>query len=290
MPTEHSHYCGNGPLAEGHLIGNFLIRIQQKGRTYMAEMARTHMTNPGRGRSRSMSPQRWGALIGGGALAIYGITRRSPLGIALAATGGSLALLAANRKASPQSSASASILINCTPEEAYRFWRDFENLPRIMNRLESVSKLSDGRSRWVAAGPGGKEIRWDAEITSERENEHIAWHSVPESEIQVNGRVDFRQAPAGRGTIIDARIEYSALPGAGNTLANFLNRGASFILRQDLRRLEALLETGEIPTIEGQPHGPRDFVTTVMRVADPTRPIPPGSSLKNVIAERRRMA
>jgi uncharacterized membrane protein len=256
----------------------------------MAEMARTHMAHPGRGRSRSMSPQRWGALIGGSALAIYGITRRSPLGIALAASGGSVALLAANRKPSPPSSAAASILINCTPQEAYRFWRDFENLPRIMNRLEGVSKLTDRRSRWVALGPGGKQIRWEAEITSEQENEHIAWRSLPDSDIQVNGRVDFRQAPAGRGTIIEARIEYSPLPGARNTLANFLNQGASFILRQDLRRLEALMETGEIPTIEGQPHGPRDFVTTVMRVADPTRPIPPGSNLKDVFAERRRMA
>jgi len=256
----------------------------------MAENARIRITDAGRGRSRSMSPQRWGALIGGGALAIYGITRRSPLGIALAASGGTVAVLAAKRKSSPESSASSTILINCTPQEVYRFWRDFENLPRFMNRLETVTKLDDRRSRWVALGPGGKPIHWDAEIINERENEHISWHSLPDSDIQVDGRVDFRSAPAGRGTLIDVRIEYSPSLGSGNTLANFLNKGANFIMRQDLRRLEAMMEAGEIPTIEGQSHGRRDFITGVMRIADPARPIPARSNLKDTFAARRRLA
>src|SRR5205814_5005187 len=164
----------------------------------MAENARIRITDAGRGRSRSMSPQRWGALIGGGALAIYGITRRSPLGIALAASGGTVAVLAAKRKSSPESSASATILINCTPQEVYRFWRDFENLPRFMNRLETVSKLDDRRWRWVALGPGGKPIRWAAAVINECENERIAWHSPADSGIEVDGSVDSRPAPVDR--------------------------------------------------------------------------------------------
>jgi uncharacterized membrane protein len=123
-----------------------------------------------RGRSRSMSPANWGALIGGSALAVYGITRRSRIGAALAATGGTIAYLGATRKPHSQEATSTSILINCSPQEAYRFWRDFENLPRFMNRLESVTKLDDRRSRWVALGPMAKPISWDAEITDEREN------------------------------------------------------------------------------------------------------------------------
>lgn len=255
----------------------------------MAEIPRIRIAEGGR-QSRSMSPQRWGALIGGSALAIYGLTRRSPLGIALAAGGGSVAALAATRRASPESVASATIVVNCTAQEVYRFWRDIENLPRFMNRLESVTSLGDGRSRWVALGPGGRPVHWDAEITSEAENQYIAWRSLPGSDIQVNGRVDFREVPGGRGTMISARIEYSPSLGTSNKLANFLNKGASFALRQDLRRLEALMEAGEIPTIEGQSHGPRDFLTAVMRVADPTRPIRPQSNLREVFAARRRMA
>ncbi len=179
--------------------------------------------------------------------------------------------------------------MNCTPEEAFRFWRDIENLPRFMNRIESVTSLGDGRSRWVAIGPMGRPIHWDAEITIERPSQSIAWRSLPGSDVQVDGRVDFEQAPDGRGTLISARIEYGPVSRLGN-LARFLNKGASFAMRQDLRRLEALMEAGEIPTIEGQSHGPRDLVTGVLRTADPTRPISRGTKFKDAMAARRSIA
>lgn len=258
----------------------------------MLQTSRTRLGDAGGDRSRSVAAQRWGALIGGSALAVYGISRRSPLGLALAAGGGTIALLGTIRKNNHarQVSTSTSLLINCSPEEAYRLWRDFENLPRFMRRLENVTVLDDRRSHWTALGPIGKRIQWDAEITSDRENKHIAWQSLPGSDVQVDGRVDFQEAPAGRGTLITAQLEFGALPGMNSTLAKFLRKGANFALRQDLRRLEALIETGEIPTTEGQPHGPRDFVTGVMRVADPTRPIRPESDLKEVFAGSRRSA
>jgi len=259
----------------------------------MAEIPRTHFGEAGRSRSRSMSRQQWGALIGGSVLAIYGITRRSPLGVALAAGGGTIALLGTARNSSQaesSSSTSTSLLINCTPEEAYRFWRGFENFPQFMNRLESVTVLDDRRSRWVAYGPMGRQIRWDAEITEEHENASIAWRSLPNSDVLVNGRVDFKQAPPDRGTLITVQMEFKPAPGTNGAFAKFLNKGANFALRQDMRRLEALMESGEIPTTEGQPHGPRDVVTGIMRMADPTRPIAPGSNLRNVFAAKRRIA
>jgi uncharacterized membrane protein len=255
----------------------------------MLQTSRTHIGDAGRG--RAVAAQKWGALIGGSALAIYGISRRSPLGIALAAGGGTVALLGAIQKNhAHQAPAETTLLINTTPAEAYRFWRDFENLPQFMNRLENVTVQDNGRSRWTALGPMRRRIHWDAEITSERENEYIAWRSLPGSDVQVDGRVEFKQAPANRGTLITARLEFRALPGMNNSLANFLRKGANFALRQDMRRLEALMETGEIPTTEGQPHGPRDAVTAAMRVADPTRPIRPESNLKDVFAAQRGIA
>ena len=244
-----------------------------------------------RGKHRSVAAQKWGALIGGSALAIYGLTRRSPLGVVLAAGGGTIAYLGVNQKSRhSQSSTWTSLLINCTPQEAYRFWRDFENLPRFMNRLETVTVLDDRRSRWVALGPLNRRIKWDTEIIGERENEYISWRSLPGSDIQVAGRVEFREAPASRGTLISAHLEFRPSQGTAGTLAKILNKGANFAIRQDLRRLEALIETGEIPTIEGQSHGPRDFVTGAMRVADPTRPIRPESNLKDVFQSRREIA
>src|SRR2546421_12386141 len=54
-----------------------------------------------------------------------------------------------------------SVTVNATPEELYRFWRNFENLPRIMSHLESVKVVDDKRSHWVAKGPAGSQADWD---------------------------------------------------------------------------------------------------------------------------------
>jgi uncharacterized membrane protein len=42
-----------------------------------------------------------------------------------------------------------SIRIDRSPEELYQFWRNFENLPRFMNHLQSVQVLDAQRSRWA---------------------------------------------------------------------------------------------------------------------------------------------
>jgi hypothetical protein len=102
--------------------------------------------------------------------------------------------------------------------------------------------------------------------------------------------VEFKEAPAGRGTVISSRMQFTPASGMGGTLARFLNKGASFAMRQDMRRLEAMMETGEIPTTEGQPHGPRDVTTAVMRLADPTRPVSGSARLRDVFAARRGIA
>jgi uncharacterized membrane protein len=159
-----------------------------------------------------------------------------------------------------------------------------------MNRLQSVTVLDNRRSRWVAIGPMGQPVRWDAEITGERENEFIEWRSIPGSDIEVDGRVEFVEAPAGRGTLISARLEFGPANNVNGAIAKFFSKGANFAIRQDLRRLEALMETGEIPTTEGQSHGPRDVTTGLFRLVDPNRPIRSGSDLRSAFAARRRIA
>ena len=95
-------------------------------------------------KNRSVAVQRWGALIGGSALAIYGLTRRSVSGIAMAGAGGALAYMGATASAEPQEIfARSSVQLNCSPAEAYQFWHDFENLPLFMRRIESVSSLGN---------------------------------------------------------------------------------------------------------------------------------------------------
>lgn len=257
----------------------------------MNQAATMHVGNQRR-EDRSIAVQRWGAVLGGSALAIYGLSKRSLLGIAMAATGGTVVFLGAKpntlRRKAPTRSA---VLLNCSPAEAYRFWHDLENLPLFMNHIESVTKTGDRRSRWIAVGPFGARVTWEAQIDEDRANEYISWHSLPESDVQVAGSVYFRPAPANRGTIVEAVMEFRSPTGAlGSAAAKFLGKHPSFLMRQDLRRLKALIEAGEIPTTEGQSHGPRSAFTGFARMVNPDRPVRRGARMKDIFEAQRRIS
>ncbi len=258
----------------------------------MNQAARLQSQDVGRENGRAATLQHWGALIGGGALAVYGLTRRSPLGYVLAAGGGALAYTGVKSEfLRRDTTARSSVTVNVSPEEAYRFWRDFENLPRFMRHLESVSVMGARRSRWVAIGPMGARVEWEAEIVSERPNEAISWRSLPDSEIEVEGLVEFRRAPGNRGTIISVWTRFRPPAGAaGRMVAKMLGKDPSFLMEQDMRRFKALVETGEIPTTEGQPHGPRDAMTAAARLMNPDEPMSRGAALLEQFRASRRSA
>jgi uncharacterized membrane protein len=213
------------------------------------------------GRTPQSSPSQFGSkglLVGAGALIVYGLSRRSKSGAALATAGGVLAFKAATSQFSTHNSAKATFLVNASPQEAYDLWRKFENLPRFMSHLKSVSVLDDRRSEWVARGPMDREVRWHAEITEDRSNERIAWRTVPGSDVQNGGFVEFRADPQKRGTFVTAHVQYDVPGGSVATgLATAFGKHPEFMLREDLRRFKALVETGETPTTAGQTHGPR---------------------------------
>lgn len=132
--------------------------------------------------------------------------------------------------------------------DVYRFWRRFENLPRFMTHIDRVTENSDGKSHWVAKGPAGLAVEWDAEIINEVENRLIAWQSLPGSDIVTAGSVRFDAARAGRSTQVSVHLQYAPPAGkAGALIASLFGREASQTIREDLRNFKQLLEGGEIP-------------------------------------------
>jgi len=239
------------------------------------------------GGSQAQALQRWGMLLGGGALTVYALTRRKP-GIALAAAGGLLAYRGLKMGAG-KFRARASFAINCSPETAYRMWRTLENLPIFMRHLESVREKEDGRSEWTAIGPLNTRIRWNAEITEDRENEFLAWRATQDSDFQTWGSVEFRRAPGNRGTIVTAEMEYAPPAGAlGKAAAAIFGKDPEFMMREDLRRFKALLEMHEIPTTDGQPHAPRSAVISTVHAVYPERRKPSEYQASERMAAQRR--
>lgn len=149
-----------------------------------------------------------------------------------------------------------SITVNCQPEEAYRFWRRLENLPRFMTHLESVQELDETQSHWVVKAPAGITIEWDAEICEEYPDELIRWQTLPSATVQHTGLVQFRPAPTGRGTEVTTMFLYDPPGGiVGEAFAQLTNSLTSQQIREEIRRFKQIMEAGEIATIDGQPSG-----------------------------------
>ena len=141
-----------------------------------------------------------------------------------------------------------SVTINKPRQEIYEFWREFGNLARFMENVEAVHEKGD-LSLWTIKGPMGHAVEIRSRIVSDRPGEEIAWRSTPDSDIDTEGKVMFRDAPGGRGTVVEAIIAYRPPMGElGRIMAKLLQAEPGGQARRDLKRLKMLLETGEIAT------------------------------------------
>jgi uncharacterized membrane protein len=221
--------------------------------------------------------ERWISGVGGGALAAYGVWRRDWFGAGLAVLGGNFIFRSASghsfvyqalgvNTADTASTVVTSVphnegvkvehvvTIDKAPEELYRFWRNFENLPRFMEHLQSVTVKDSIYSHWVANAPAGTSVEWNAEIINDRPNQLIAWRSVGDSQIGNAGSVHFTPAPGNRGTEVKVVLEYDPPAGRiGSLIAKLFGEEPNQQVREDLRHFKEIMETGEIPTTKGQP-------------------------------------
>jgi uncharacterized membrane protein len=70
-----------------------------------------------------------------------------------------------------------SIEVDVPVRTAYDQWTQFEEFPRFMDGVESVTQLDDTHLRWVAE-IGGQRAEWTAEITEQHPDERVAWRAV----------------------------------------------------------------------------------------------------------------
>jgi uncharacterized membrane protein len=213
-------------------------------------------------------PERWATALGGAALVVWGAQKlsreRRPVGALLATTGAGLIWRSARtdtraRLAGPRGTlVEESVSINRAPEDLYAFWRNLERLPTIVPQLASVEIVGDRRSHWVANAPARWRTEWYAETINEIPDQLIAWRTVEGSDLVSAGSVHFDPGPVGRGTVVRVRLQYDPPGGAlGTALAWAFGDEPSQVLRETLRRFKQLMETGEIPTTDGQPRGQR---------------------------------
>ncbi|MDQ3460060.1 MAG: SRPBCC family protein [Deinococcota bacterium] len=138
-----------------------------------------------------------------------------------------------------------AVVIHRSPEVLYNFWRNFENLPRFMDHLESV-ETEGKRSHWVAKAPLGQSIAWDAEVVGDRANELISWRSLPGSSVANAGSVRFRPVQNGQATEVRVSLKYTPPAGAlGAAVAKLFGEEPGQQIRDDLSRFKQLMDSGE---------------------------------------------
>ena len=143
-----------------------------------------------------------------------------------------------------------TVTIGKPRQELYAFWRDFSNLPQVMENLLEVRRLgAPERSDWRIRAPAGGVVDVVTEVTEDRPGEVIAWKSTDGSDIETEGRVTFTDAPGERGTRVTLVIKYKPPAGAmGKIFAKAFRREPAIQARHDLKRFKMLMETGEIAT------------------------------------------
>ena len=83
-----------------------------------------------------------------------------------------------------------SIDVKVTVSTAYNQWTQFEEFPKFMDGVKSVTQIDDTHLHWVAE-IAGKEKEWDAEVTEQHADERVAWNAT--SGAQNAGVVTFHR-------------------------------------------------------------------------------------------------
>jgi len=136
--------------------------------------------------------------------------------------------------------ATKTILVKAPASEVYRSWSDFERFPMFMRNIESVTKTGPDLSHWVAEGPMGTRLEWEAQTTMMEENKRIGWNSF-EGDIETTGQVTFNELPTGH-TEVTATFQYDHPNPVAGWFDNLDER-----LEEDLRNFKNYVETGVAP-------------------------------------------
>ncbi|HEX2166065.1 MAG TPA: SRPBCC family protein [Longimicrobiales bacterium] len=253
------------------MASTYPLVSDEQARTWEADG--TDHVNVG-GRERVVS------LLGGAVLTVYGLRRRGGIGTVAAAAGTMLIergltghcrgysamnistehgrLHSADPHADPETAMPVrrAVTVMRPRSECYQAWRDLASLPSFMDYLESVEVMDQTRSRWRAKGPAGKSIEWVSVIVSDVPDRSIAWESVDPADVPNRGRVDFIDAPGDRGTEVHVSLEWDPPGGAvARVVGMMFGRDPQHEVNNALRRFRQIMETGTVPTVEGQPTG-----------------------------------
>jgi uncharacterized membrane protein len=103
----------------------------------------------------------------------------------------------------PMETLEHSVEVEAPLTATYNQWTQFEEFPRFMEGVESVTQLDDKRVHWIAE-VAGKRKEWDAEITRQVPDQEIDWVGLGDPDNR--GRVVFE--PIDGRTKVTMMLDY----------------------------------------------------------------------------------
>ncbi len=224
-----------------------------------------------------------GSAVVGSALVAFGLKRRSLVGTAAALAGGWLVYRAVGGRGrtdrsggggggtasdlgaseadagggESETDVTRSITVGTSPDEAYETWNDRETQAQIFGGFADVTPAGEGDWRWEVDAPLGRTVAWETRTVEDRPGELVRWESTGgAAAIVPEGSVRFAQAPNDRGTEVTLRLRVDPPGGSvARTVLERLDVVPRTLAGKVLYRFKSLVETGEIPTLEGNPSG-----------------------------------
>lgn len=167
------------------------------------------------------------------------------------------------------------------PQALYALWKDVTTIPLWQEHVVSVTPVSETVSHWTMGNPEdptGKRLEFDSQIVEDAPGKKLTWKSMG-GEIEQEGQVEFAERRDGRGTVVTL-IQHFKIGKLAKVAAAVVKRSPKQTVIEDLRHFKEIAETGEIPSVKGQPHGPRGVSGVVKEwMYGETNPTPPGTSV-----------
>jgi uncharacterized membrane protein len=135
-----------------------------------------------------------------------------------------------------------AIEVNVPLRTAYDQWTQFEEFPRFMEGVESVTQLDDTHLQWTAE-IGGQRRTWRAEITRQEPDRGVAWQSTEGAKNA--GAVTFEPVDDDTTRVnLELEVEPEGPVETAGDMLGVVDRR----VKGDLERFKEFIESRRVPT------------------------------------------
>jgi len=205
---------------------------------------------------RQQSRRGTAVALGGGALVVRALGGPAWLKRVFTERNGGVTERAATEPAARETAVSRSITIGASPDDLYESWRDPETFAEILGHFAEVTQLDGDRFRWTVHGPYGQDIGWETHVVETEPGHLVRWETPTDAVLPNEGTVRFQPAPGDRGTVVTLSVAFDPPGGTlGSAALEQFDIAPKTVAGVALDRFKSLVESGEVPTLDGNPSG-----------------------------------